>query len=143
MGPSTIDVLNRLSEIHSRSLPMYLSYAVPWTSNRRDQDAAKSLKLISDDQKSTADRINELILEEDGTVNSVHFPIYFSGYHDLSLRYLLGKLIELQHLSVQQIQQCVDELALAPRARAIAEEALGAAKAHLQTLQELAQEPVG
>jgi hypothetical protein len=135
---STIRILNRLLAIHSRSLAAYLRYAAPnW--QRCDQHAREVLDQIALDQQSYVDRIGEMVLELDGAVSYGAFPIEFTGYHDLSFRFLLGKLIEHQRRDIRLIQRCVEELATAPLARALAEEALGAAKAHLELLQGAAQ----
>ena len=130
------DVLNRLSVIHNRSLPMYLGYAPPFY-QRAKHEARQVLALIVDYQREIVDRIGSLIVDRNGTVDSGAFPMYFTGYHDLSVEFLITKVIELLLIDVTNIQACVDDLGNDPVAKAIAEEALGAAKGHLDTLQEL------
>ena len=138
----TNEVLNRLSVIHNRSLPMYLSYASP-TWRWGDDAARQTLGHIVDDQKEYVDRIGAMILDNDGTVRSGEFPMSFTGLHDLSFDFLLGKLIEHQKRDIDVIADCVDDLRRNPLAKALAEEALGAAKAHLQSLEELAGSKAG
>jgi hypothetical protein len=53
----------------------------------------------------------------------------------------LEKLIEHQKNAIEEISDCADQLRLAPSAQAIAQEALGEAKAHLKSLEELAEKP--
>ena len=131
-----IDVLNRLVGIHNRSLPVYLTYAAPaW--KRGDDTARATLSNVSTDQVETADRLAAMVVEAGGTVNKGNFPIYYTGYHDLGFDFLLGRVIMEQKEDVRTIEDCVAQLDLAPLAKAAAEEALGAAKGHLESLQEL------
>lgn len=132
----TIDVLNRMLVLHHRSLAMYLSYAEPaWAGG--DEKAKQTLALIAADEQNMVDRIAEMIADEDRNVRYGAFPMEYTGYHDLAFDFLLGKLIENQQDKILQITEAVDQLSLAPMARMLAEEALGAAKGHLQSLQEL------
>ncbi len=134
----TVDVLNRLVVLHHRSLAMYLSYAQPaW--KRGDEKARKTLELIAADEQMTVDRLSAMISDADRVVRLGAFPIQYTGYHDLSFDYLLGKLIENQRDKILQIQEAVELLSLAPMAKMAAQEALGAAQGHLQSLQELQQ----
>ena len=61
----------------------------------------------------------------------------FTGYHDLSLDFLITKLIEHQQKDIADIQAVVDAAEEGTDVRAIAEECLGAAKGHLESLDEL------
>jgi hypothetical protein len=130
---STIQILNQLLAIHARSLPVYLSYAQPeW--HRGDGAARETLQSIVDDQLAMVDRLGELIIEHNGTVTGSAFPMEFTGYHDLSFDFLCRKLVEYQRRDIQMIERCVRLLSSSLYARAVAEEALGAAKAHLEAL---------
>ena len=55
----TTDVLNRLLVIHHRSLPMYLSYAMPYRM-QGDEQAVEVLSHIVDYQKEMVDRLGGL-----------------------------------------------------------------------------------
>ncbi len=134
----TIDVLNRLVVIHNRSLVSYLSYASP-TWHRGDQEAQETLSLIVADQEQTVDKLGEMIVDMDGAVSYGAYPMAFTGYHDLSFDFLLDKLLERQRRDISEIETCVALLEAHPVAQAAAQEALGAAKAHLQSLEELNQ----
>jgi hypothetical protein len=137
-SPSTIQVLNRLLALHDRSLPMYLGYAAPWTLG--DDSAAKeTLSLIVADQREMADRIGKAILDAGGVVSHARFPMHYTAYHDLSYEFLVKQMISAQKQDIAAIEQCVAQLEHEPAARALAEEALGAAKGHLESLSELAQ----
>ena len=132
----TIDVLNRLAVLHHRSLAMYMSYAQPeW--KRGEEKAKQTIALIAADERATVDRLSEMIADANRNVRFGAFPMEYTGYHDLAFDFLLGKLIENQSDKILQIQEAVDLLALAPMAKIVVEEALGAAKGHLQSLQEL------
>jgi len=137
---NTIDVLNRLVGIHNRSLPIYLTYASPaW--QRGDEAARATLANVSDDHRETADHLAAMVVAAGGTVDNGHFPIYYTGYHDLGFDFLLGRVILEQKEDISTIEQCAAQLELAPLAKAVAEEALGAAKGHLESLEELRQAP--
>jgi len=138
----TTAIVNRLLVLHHRSLPMYLSYAVPWTAPGCEA-AARTLELIILAQKQMVDRLGEMLLEQGGTVEFGRFPFAFTALHDLSLQYLWGRLIEHQERTVTEIEAAVDALRLAPLAQALAQEALGEAKGHLDSLREVAEEMAG
>jgi len=136
----TNEILNRLLVIHNRSLPMYLSYAVPW-SGRGNEAAGEALSLVVADHKNMVDRLGEMILDNGSSVSSGEFPLRFTALHDLSFEYLLQKVVEHQKKAIEEIAECTDQLRLAPAAQAIAQESLGEAKGHLKSLEELAERP--
>ncbi len=131
----TIQILNRLVPIHSRSLPMYLSNTRPWTT-RRDGAARQTLSQIASDQKATVDRLAETILDYGGIVELGAYPMRFTSMHDLSMEYLLGELIRRQREDIAAIDQCVRQLGHDTLAKSLAEEALREAKGHLEALEE-------
>ena len=136
MGDSTtIDVLNRLLALHSHSLPMYLVNAPPWFAED-DLAAATALRHVAEDQQLMLDRIGSLIVGCGAVTHAGEFPMVFTDMHDLSLDYILSEVKQRQRNEIEQIQMCIDQLKDAPIAKAIAEEALGAAKAHLENLTE-------
>ena len=135
---STARLLNRLIAMHNCSLPAYLTYAAPaW--HRGDEAAKETLQAIATDQKDTCERLAAMVTQQGGVVDSGEFPIYYAGYHDLSFDFLLDEIIKEQKEDIVQIEDTVAQLSLAPMAKALAEETLGAAKGHLESLQELKQ----
>jgi hypothetical protein len=132
----THQALNRLLTILYRSLPMYLTYACPWT-HRGDEQAVAVLRNIVEDQKQLANRIAQYILRI-GPIETGEYPSDYLDMHDLSLDYLITKLVEHQQRDVAALEQCVAELSRERPAAALAEEALGAARGHLEALEELA-----
>ncbi len=139
LAENSVYILNELLAIHFRSLPMYLTDAHPWT-HRGDAKATEVLEDIVANQKETCRRIAEVIIMRDGAIDEGEYPIEFTDTHDLSLDFLIKELIELQKQDIARIQNCVDRLWNDPPAQALAKESLGAAKGHLQSLEELAAE---
>ncbi|MGD9721128.1 MAG: hypothetical protein AB7O59_03620 [Pirellulales bacterium] len=134
----TYNALNRLLTILERSLSMYLSYASPWLQTG-DEKAVTALSHIVDEQKRLAARVAELVLER-GPMDLGEYPHEFYDLHDLSLDFLLNKLVEYQKRDVAALEKSVEELQSDRAAASVAEEALGAARGHLETLEELAAE---
>jgi len=140
-SPSTNDILNRLLILHSRSLPMYLSYAQPFEVEQHPRFKVVLDSIVAS-QRAMTDRLATFILENHGTINSGEFPMTFTGYHDLTVDYLRKLVVERQRKEIAQIEKCVELLKLSPFAQALAQECLGEAKAHLRSLEELAQPAV-
>jgi hypothetical protein len=132
----TNEILNRLLAIHHRSLAMYLSYAPPWWAYGQDE-AARVLERIVGNQKRMVDRLGQMILDGGATVSYGEFPMLFTAYHDVSFDFLLNLLLERQKKEIAVISRYADQLRMAPLANALAMEALGESKAHLDMLEEL------
>ncbi len=135
--PGPHEVLNRLLTILYRSLPMYLTYASPWT-HRGDEQAVEVLKRIVEDQRQLSTRVAQYIMEHYGATELGDYPLDFPDTHDLAFDYLLGKLLACQKADVAAIEDCVAWLQGDRQAASLAEEALGSARGHLETLEELA-----
>lgn len=136
---NSIGVLNRLLGVHNRSFPTYLTSARPWI-HGGEEKAAEALQHIAADQKEMVNRIASLILSNDEAVDLGEYPMEFTDTHDLSLDYLLHELVRYQQQDIATIESCVEQLNHVPMARALAEESLGAAKGHLESLKELLEE---
>lgn len=126
-----VATLNRLLQIHYRSLPMYLSSARPWVPHGHEK-AAAALDLIVADQTRMVENISNELLNVGGDIDLGEFPMTYTDLHDLSVDYVLGELVEAQRRDVAAIEECVAELGGDP----LAQEALGAAKGHLESLEE-------
>jgi len=137
-----VEILNRLVVIHHRSLPMYLRYASP-TWHRGDERAREVLEGIARDQEQIVDRLGEMIMERDGAVLMGGFSMVYTDYHDLGFDFLLRRLIQHQETNVGEIERCAAMLESEPLAQALALEAAGAAKAHLELLLELRRAAAG
>jgi hypothetical protein len=135
----TYQALNRLLTILYRSLPIYLTYAHPWT-HRGEEKALVTLRHIADEQQQMAARIAQHILDHHGPVEPGEYPIDFLDMHDLSLDFLITRLVQCQKNDVAAIDGCLLELRADRQASTLAEEALGAARAQLEKLEELAEQ---
>ncbi len=141
-SPTTIKVLNRLYLLYNWSLPIYLRDAGPW-SRLQDEPAKQTLAHIIEDHESTSDRLGSMILDRNGIVEIGRFPMEFTGWNDLSFDFILQRLLEWQRRNIRTLERCVGELDGDPAARAVAEELLGEAKGHLESLNDLTTHPVG
>lgn len=130
-------VLNQVLATQTHSLPRYLQYAAPWFHDG-DERAIAALKLVATDQERLAERIAEYLLSHYGRVDSGKFPMEFTSTHDLSLDYLLHYFIEGQRKEIRILDACVQTLAADADAQALAKEVLGAAKGHLESIEEAA-----
>lgn len=135
-----INALNRLLAILYRSLPMYLADAFPW--HRSDDEIGQAtLRRIQEDQRQMAQRIAEAILDRRGPMDTGEFPMEFTDTQFLSFDFLVQEMIRHQRQDIAAIEQCVRDLADDRAARELAEEALGAERAHLEALEELTSQP--
>ena len=134
--------LNRLLAIHCRSFPQYLQYARPYTIGS-DSEKLETIEQIAEDQQQMSDRIAAMLKAADQTPNTGRFPMEFTDTHDLSIDYLLKEAAAYQREDIAAIEACAARLKSAPEGFALAEEALGMAKGHLDCLEELAAETAG
>ncbi len=133
-------VLNRLLAIIYRSFPMYLADAAPWI-HPGDERAKEVLGHIFNDYQMYVGRITDLLLDRRQLPSFGDYPMAFTDTHDLSFDYLIGELIYYQRQDIAAIRQCVDDLRTDLTARALAEEVLGNARGHLQSLEEFLSKP--
>lgn len=132
----SVALLNRLLAIHGRSLPVYLADAVPWIRDGQN-DAAELLNAIANDHRRTTDRLGEYLVEAGDRWEPGGFPMEFTSYHDLSLDFLVSKMIEHQQQDIDAMESVVDAAEEGSEVRAVAEDCLGAARGHLESLREL------
>lgn len=128
--------LNRLLTIVYRAFPMYLIDACPWIHDG-DARAKQLLDHIVEDYRMYSQRISNLLMQRRALSGYGDFPMAFTDTHDLSLDYLLSELAYYQKQDLAAIGQCVADLAGDPEGRALAEEVLGNARGHLESLEEL------
>ena len=136
-GPDPLDVLGRLFRILHRSFAEYQAGADPWTHNG-DEPARRALEHLVADQRMYAGRIYELIIAERGRIDNGDFPMEFTEYNLLSLKFLIKELVRRQRDEIARIEQCVSQLSNHLPSRVLAEEILGNARGHLETFEELA-----
>jgi hypothetical protein len=136
-SPDTIEVLNRVLVRLVRSFPHYLLYARPYIPHGKEK-VMQTIQEIVHGQDALAERIGQYIFESGGLPDHGKFPIELTDTHDLGIDYLIQEAIVYQQEGIAILVECVDLLRLAPAAQSLAAEALGMAKGHLESLQELA-----
>ena len=139
--PSTTAALNRLLAIVVRSFPQYLQYSRPYVPPGCD-NMVEAIGVIATDQNSLADRISQLLIDAEAPLRTGEFPMEFTDMHDLGIDFLVNAAIAYQQQDIEAIGQLVEQLQAAPAAKSLAEEALGMAKGHLESLRELVSEEV-
>lgn len=138
-GEKSSEMLCQLLTHHFRSLPMFLTEASPWT-HRGDENATQVVLDIVASQKELCGRIASEIQNRGGVADLGEYPMNYLDLHFLSFDFLLLRLIDHQREEVAWIDQCAERLDLDPAARLLAKEALGAARGHLESLEELMAE---
>lgn len=136
----TIDILNRVLVILERSFPQYLQWARPYIPAGREE-VMETVGEIVTGQRSLAERVSQVIFESGAKPDTGEFPIEYTDTHDLSISFLIQEAIGYQQQDIVELQSCADSLNLAPAAQALAAEAVGMAKGHLESLEELGVDP--
>jgi hypothetical protein len=132
--------LNRLLVVIYRSLPLYLVDAVPWM-HSGDEKAKHVLNSIVTDYRMYSSRIVDLLLSRRQRFSFGEYPMVYTDTHDLSLDYLISELIDYQKQDIAAIEKCVADLKTDPTAQSLADEVLGNARGHLESLEELTKQP--
>ena len=140
--PSTVQNLNRLLAIETRSFPQYLQFSRPYVPPGHEH-LVEAIQSIVADQNALAERISQILLDAHAPVRTGEFPMDYTDKHDLSIDYLVEIAVEFQEQDIAAISEIVEHLQTAPAAKALAEEALGMAKGHLDSLREMVSEIVG
>src|SRR5690606_9565980 len=112
----------------------------PWLREGENR-AIEVMQRIVEDQEQLGARIGQHILEHYGPIELGSFPLDFPDTNNLAFDYLLGKLVACQRQDVASIERYVTQIRGGDfEARALAEEALGAARGHLESRDELADQ---
>jgi len=135
--PQTTLLLNRLLGIVCRSFPQYLQYSRPYIPPGHE-DATDAFESIVVDQNGLAERVSQMITDGLSLPRPGEFPMEFTDKHDLGIDFLIQLAIGYQQQDIAAIGELIEQLQLAPAAKALAEEALGMAKGHLDSLRDLA-----
>jgi hypothetical protein len=134
--PVVTVVLNRLLRVLSRSLPMYLQDAKPYSRGDQQPIHAALDNLVAD-QRTLSCRVAQAILDARGQPTPGPFPLVFASINDAGLNFLLGEVIECHRRDIAVIEGCVADLTDFPELHALAQEILGNAQGHLDILQGL------
>ncbi|MFO0791488.1 MAG: hypothetical protein U0805_18670 [Pirellulales bacterium] len=132
----TIDTLNRVLEILERSFPQYLRWARPYVPAGRE-NIMQTIEAIAAGQDALAERVCDFVSESGGLPDHGKFPTEFTDTHDLGIDFLVEEAIDCLRQDVADLEQCVESLRLEPAAQALASEALGMTRGHLEQLEML------
>lgn len=130
------ELLNRVMVTHERSLPMYLAFAAPFVGHG-DEAASEVLSQIVTDHKYLSEKFHDYLLEQNYPVGHGQWDMNFTSMHDVSLHYLLAEIVRREKSIIADLTKYAQLLEKAPAARALIQEALGMAKGHLESLEEL------
>jgi hypothetical protein len=137
--PAINQLLNRLLAVVGRSFPQYLQYSRPYIPPGRS-NLKETIDSIVDNQNGMVERISQLLYDAERPPRYGEFPMEYTDMHDLDIDYLIGAAITYQQQDIASIHAIAEQLQLAPAAQALAEEALGMAKGHLDSLEEMLPE---
>lgn len=130
-----VATLNRLLANHRFSMVNYVCQTSSWT-HPGNEALSEAIRGIADDHEHYSRRLSELIAERDGSVEPGSFPMAFMSLNDLSLDYLLTRIIADQRQDIQEIEKFVADLTEDAQARDLASEILGSERAHVDILNE-------
>lgn len=129
-------LLNQLLGVVGKSFPQYLRYSRPYMP-AGSEAIGETIEAIVHDQDVLAERIGQLLVDADAPLRSGEFPMEYTDTHDLSIDYQLKAAIGYQEQDIESIHGLIDQFQSYPEAKSLAEEALGMAKGHLESLQEV------
>jgi hypothetical protein len=125
--------LNHLIQLHARSLPVYLTDARP-SDTEQHPKRMQLLRSIAADHVETVDQLAGEILTREEEVDRGCFPMAFTALNDLSMKFLINRTRQDQERLVLELERAVAALRADRNACRLVEEALGAAKGHLDML---------
>ncbi len=96
----------------------------------------ETLGHIVADQRGLCTRIADFLIDRYGRIDTGEYPLEFTGLNDCWLDYLLLELIAAEKQISCVIERSVHALQDDRAALALAEESLGAARGHLESLEE-------
>ena len=136
-----IGALNRLLAVHCQSVAMYVINTNPWVPRGEDQAQAVFGDLVAD-RRELIQRLATYIDRLGGMPDCGQRHDY-TVLNDLSLDFLLGRVISDQKETIHTIEQGLADFDSDMEAKALAQEALGMAKGHLESLEEVVQNSTG
>lgn len=131
--------LNQLLADQRFCLVNYVSQSLPWT-HAGNEALSEAICSIANDHEHYSRRLSELIGERDGTIGPGTFSTVFTSLNDLSLDYLLTRIIVDQRNRIQNSQEIAAELMGDEQAWNLAREILGSERAHFDILNEFLPE---
>lgn len=131
----TCAALDEALTIERTSFVQYLVHARPYYGPGRD-DARDTIHEIVADQSQIAERLAEKLQSLGHVPTSPGFPLEYTSAHDLSIDYLLQLAAERMEQDRERLKGLAVDLALAPTAKALVDEAAGMTVGHLEALRE-------
>lgn len=108
----TGEVLVRLIRLLRRSPLMYLSDSGIWT-YRGDEDLKLALADLAADHQNFVDRAETLLVDDERELPQSAYPLSFTGWHDVDLGFLLGRVIADLTWRQRELDGLVEEADLA------------------------------
>jgi hypothetical protein len=129
--------LNRVVDVLSRSLPVYLEQTSPWVGPGAEE-ARTLLANVASQQRRFAQRMADALRAEGGQVQVGGFPTEFTTANDLCAKFLVEKVLGCQRRDVAAIQRAVDDLKETPWLQVLAQDVLAGVKEQLESLEAFA-----
>ncbi len=130
-----LSIFNRLFALEQYSLANYLMDAHPWVHDG-DQRLVQTVQAIARDQQFYAEQLGRWIVEHEASVAPACYPMRFTAYNDVSIEFLMNRLLDEQKHLVEEIERLVPELEDTEEPYELAQQILGSEKAHLENLRE-------
>ncbi len=105
-------LLARLIRLLRRSPLMYLADSGIWT-YRGDEDLKLALADLAADHQNFIDRAETILVDDELELPQSAFPLSFTGWHDVDLGFLLGRLTADLAERQREIARIVEEADLA------------------------------
>jgi len=99
----------------------------------------ETIDSIVGDQNVMVERLSQMLRDAETPPRFGEFPMEYTDMHDLDIDYLIGAALKYQQQDIECTGTIADQLQLAPAAQSLAEEALGMAKGHLDSLREMVE----
>lgn len=135
-SPDSTTVLNHLLGLLRQSFAQYLRFARPYIPRQKSSVWA-TITDIAAAQDALAERVGEQLVAAGARPNAGEFPMEFTDAHDLGVDYLIREAIGYQKQDIAELESLAATPGLSPAAQSLVSEAVGLAKGHLESLQEL------
>jgi len=132
--PDRIAVLNQLFRRLSTSLPVYASQVRLWI-GPGEEEAAEMLQRLAADDQHLAQRLAEVIRRAGGRPAPGVFPPEYTALHDISARYVLGRVFSARQSDLAAVRCLTSQLGDAAPERTLLDEIIRTLEAHLQNIE--------
>jgi hypothetical protein len=132
--------LNDLLVDLGRSLLQYADESWPWATTA-EATAEREVRALAARQRENVSQLADLLADRGWPIDFGGYPTDYTDLHFLSLDYLVGELVRHQKQDIATLEQCIVRLEHDPAGRSLTQEVLGSERAHLEMLEELANQP--